>query len=105
MTVTVRTPAKINLGLSVGAPAPDGWHPVATIYQAVSLYDEVKARPADDGDFTITVTGEGQDVVPLGDDNLAVKAARLLAKEAEIDSRRRALDPQDDRGGRWSRRR
>ena len=86
MTVTVRTPAKINLGLSVGAPAPDGWHPVATIYQAVSLYDEVKARPADDGDFTITVTGEGQDVVPLGDDNLAVKAARLLAKEAEIDS-------------------
>jgi 4-diphosphocytidyl-2-C-methyl-D-erythritol kinase len=86
VTVTVRTPAKINLGLSVGAPAPDGWHPVATIYQAVSLYDEVKARPADDGDFTITVTGEGQDVVPLGDDNLAVKAARLLAKEAEIDS-------------------
>jgi 4-diphosphocytidyl-2-C-methyl-D-erythritol kinase len=86
MTVTVRTPAKINLGLSVGATAPDGWHPVATIYQAVSLYDEVKARPADDGDFTITVTGEGQDVVPLGDDNLAVKAARLLAKEAEIDS-------------------
>lgn len=86
MTVTVRTPAKINLGLSVGAPAPDSWHPVATIYQAVSLYDEVKARPADDGDFTITVTGEGQDVVPLGDDNLAVKAARLLAKEAEIDS-------------------
>ncbi len=82
----MRTPAKINLGLSVGAPAPDGWHPVATIYQAVSLYDEVKARPADDGDFTITVTGEGQDVVPLGDDNLAVKAARLLAKEAEIDS-------------------
>jgi len=86
VTVTVRTPAKINLGLSVGAPARDGWHPVATIYQAVSLYDEVKARPADDGDFTITVTGEGQDVVPLGDDNLAVKAARLLAKEAEIDS-------------------
>jgi 4-diphosphocytidyl-2-C-methyl-D-erythritol kinase len=82
----VRTPAKINLGLSVGAPAPDGWHPVATIYQAVSLYDEVKARPADDGVFTITVTGEGQDDVPLGDDNLAVKAARLLAKEAEIDS-------------------
>ena len=59
---------------------------MATIYQAVSLYDEVKARPADDGDFTITVTGEGQDVVPLGDDNLAVKAAPALAKEAEIDS-------------------
>ena len=86
MTVTVRTPAKINLGLSVGAPGPDGYHPVATVYQAVSLYDEVKARPADDGVFTVTVTGEGHDVVPLDDSNLAVQAARLLAKAAEIES-------------------
>ncbi len=86
MTVTVRTPAKINLGLSVGAPGVDGYHPVATVYQAVSLYDEVKARPAADGDFSVNVTGEGQDVVPLDEGNLAVRAARLLAKSAEIES-------------------
>jgi 4-diphosphocytidyl-2-C-methyl-D-erythritol kinase len=84
--VTVRTPAKINLGLSVGAPGPDGYHPVATVYQAVSLYDEVKARPADDGVYTVTMTGEGHDVVPLDDSNLAVQAARLLAKAAEIEA-------------------
>ena len=80
MTVTVRTPAKINLCLSVGSPRDDGYHPVATIYQAISLYDEVKARPADDGVFTLGVTGEGHDVIPLGEDNLAVKAARALAE-------------------------
>lgn len=86
MTVTVRTPAKINLGLVVGAPGDDGYHTVASVYQAVSLYDEVKARPAEDGVVTITVTGEGEAVVPLDEGNLAVRAARLLAKAAETDS-------------------
>jgi 4-diphosphocytidyl-2-C-methyl-D-erythritol kinase len=85
-TVTVRTPAKINLGLNVGAPGPDGYHPVATVYQAISLYDEVRARPADDGLFTITVTGEGHDVVPLGETNLAVQAAMLLAKTFQVEA-------------------
>ncbi len=75
----MRSPAKINLGLSVGAPTADGYHPVATVYQAISLYDEVRAREAPEGTFTLTATGEGADVVPLGDDNLAVRAARLLA--------------------------
>lgn len=81
--VTVRTPAKINLGLSVGKSRPDGYHPLATVYQAIALYDEVKARPAEAGQFTVTVTGEGQDDVPLDDNNLVVQAAQLLAKRAE----------------------
>ncbi|HEY7042498.1 MAG TPA: 4-(cytidine 5'-diphospho)-2-C-methyl-D-erythritol kinase [Nocardioidaceae bacterium] len=86
MTVTVRTPAKINLGLSVGPIREDGYHSVATVYQAISLYDEVRARPADDGVFTVSVTGEGQDLVPLDDTNLAVQAARMLAKAFDLDS-------------------
>jgi len=81
--VTVRTPAKINLGLSVGKSRPDGYHPLATVYQAIALYDEVKARPAEAGQFTVTVTGEGQDDVPIDDTNLVVQAAQLLAKRAE----------------------
>jgi 4-diphosphocytidyl-2-C-methyl-D-erythritol kinase len=78
--VTARAPAKINLGLSVGALRPDGFHALATIYQAISLYDEVKVRPAVDGEISVKVTGEGADVVPLDDTNLAVQAARSLAK-------------------------
>jgi 4-diphosphocytidyl-2-C-methyl-D-erythritol kinase len=84
-TVTVRAPAKINLGLRVGPPRPDGYHPLATIYQAIALYDEVKARPARPGEFSVTVTGEGQDSVPLDATNLAVKAAILLAKTFGVD--------------------
>jgi 4-diphosphocytidyl-2-C-methyl-D-erythritol kinase len=79
-TVTVRAPAKINLGLSVGAPGSDGYHAVVTVYQAISLYDLVIARPAPDGDISVQVTGEGADVVPLDDANLAVRAAVALAK-------------------------
>jgi 4-diphosphocytidyl-2-C-methyl-D-erythritol kinase len=83
-TVTVRTPAKINLGLSVGAPQPDGYHPVATVYQAIGLYDEVKARPAAAGDVSVVVSGEGEQTVPLGEDNLAVRAARALAEAFQV---------------------
>lgn len=78
--VRVRVPAKINLALKVGAPRSDGFHPLATVYQAVSLYDEVLAEWADPGDVTVSVTGEGADLVPLDDRNLAVRAARLLAQ-------------------------
>jgi 4-diphosphocytidyl-2-C-methyl-D-erythritol kinase len=78
--VRVRVPAKINLALKVGPPRVDGYHPLATVYQAVSLYDEVHAAWADPDEFTVTVAGEGADVVPHDDSNLAVRAARLLAR-------------------------
>jgi 4-diphosphocytidyl-2-C-methyl-D-erythritol kinase len=85
-TVTVRAPAKINLGLRVGKVLrADGYHPVATVYQAIALYDEIKARPASDKTITVSVTGEGEDVVPLDASNLAVQAAAHLAKRFEVD--------------------
>lgn len=83
--ITVRSPAKVNLGLSVGAADSDGFHSVATIYHAVSLYDEVKARPhTSPGEVTVTVTGEGRERVPTDETNLAVQAARRLAKAFEV---------------------
>jgi 4-diphosphocytidyl-2-C-methyl-D-erythritol kinase len=85
-TVTVRAPAKINLGLRVGKVLrADGYHPLATVYQAIALYDEVKARPVSDGTLSVSVTGEGDDVVPLDATNLAVQAAAHLAKRFEVD--------------------
>jgi 4-diphosphocytidyl-2-C-methyl-D-erythritol kinase len=83
-TITVRTPAKINLGLRVGRPGYDGYHKIATVYQAVSLYDEVKARPARSEEFTVSITGEGNGTLPLDDTNLAVQAARLLATSFQV---------------------
>ncbi len=78
--VRVQVPAQINLALKVGAPRPDGYHPLATVYQALSLYDQVQAEWAEPDRFEVVVSGEGADQVPLDDSNLAVRAARLLAQ-------------------------
>ena len=42
MTVTVRSFAKINLGLRIGASRPDGFHELLTIYQTVGLHDVIR---------------------------------------------------------------
>lgn len=79
--VHVRAPGKINVALDVGDVAPDGYHPVASVYQAVSCFEDVWARPADG--YSVAVTGD-VDVsgVPLDDSNLALRAARLVAQVA-----------------------
>jgi 4-diphosphocytidyl-2-C-methyl-D-erythritol kinase len=80
--VRVRVPAKVNLALSVGPPGRDGFHELATVFQAVSLYDDVVASPADD--VSVVVTGEDAAQVPADGTNLAVRAARLLADRAGV---------------------
>lgn len=77
--VTVQVPAKVNLQLSVGPVRPDGYHEIATIFHAVSLYDEVEVAPA--GRAVVTVTGEDAQSVPAGEGNLAMRAAAVLAGE------------------------
>ena len=76
--VHVRAPGKLNVFFEVGAVQDDGYHDVASAYQAVSLYEDVWATPSDD--FTIEISGT-VDVsgVPADDRNLALRAARLLA--------------------------
>lgn len=76
--VRVRVPAKVNLALCVGPLAGDGFHPLATVFQALSLFDEVSATTVADDRITLTMSGEGLDDVPADDANLAVRAARLL---------------------------
>ncbi|MCY1696300.1 4-(cytidine 5'-diphospho)-2-C-methyl-D-erythritol kinase [Curtobacterium sp. SL109] len=79
--VRTRAPGKINVFLSVGALQDDGYHDVATAYQAVSLFEDVVAEPADD--FTVTFTGSvDTSGVPVDDTNLAIRAARLVAETA-----------------------
>lgn len=77
--VRVRVPGKINLALCVGPRRADGFHDLATVFQSVSLFDELTAAPAPAGVVTVTVTGPGADLVGAPEDNLAVRAARLLA--------------------------
>jgi 4-diphosphocytidyl-2-C-methyl-D-erythritol kinase len=77
--VHARAPGKINVFLKVGALLDDGYHDVAIAYQAVSLYEDVRAFPADD--FSVQVTGTVElSRVPTDASNIAIKAAQLLAR-------------------------
>ncbi|QYJ02773.1 4-(cytidine 5'-diphospho)-2-C-methyl-D-erythritol kinase [Nocardioides panacisoli] len=78
-SVTVRAPAKINLHLGVGALGAGGFHPLATVYQAIGLYEDVTV--SDQQDWSVHLTGEADlDLadVPVDESNLAVRAARAL---------------------------
>jgi 4-diphosphocytidyl-2-C-methyl-D-erythritol kinase len=79
-SVTARAPAKVNLQLSVGSRRGDGYHDLATVFHAVSVYDEVTARPG----AGVTLLVDGTDGVPRSPDNLAYKAAVALAQHAGI---------------------
>ena len=83
--VRVNAPAKINLCLGVGPVREDGYHPLATVYQAVGLYDEVVLRPADVDD--LTVSGDGVDVseVPVDASNLVLREQSHRAEHHEED--------------------
>ncbi len=85
--VRVRVPAKINLYLGVGAVRPDGYHELQTVYQAISLYDELTARRGDT--LTLTMEGEGAGVLALDETNLVIRAATALAQYAGVPARAR----------------
>lgn len=82
-SVTVRAPGKVNLQLSVGPVQDDGYHRLATVFQAVDLYETVTATPREDEAIVLTVgAARGADVdltaVPLDATNIAARAALAL---------------------------
>ncbi|MGB9363963.1 MAG: 4-(cytidine 5'-diphospho)-2-C-methyl-D-erythritol kinase, partial [Candidatus Sulfotelmatobacter sp.] len=42
MTIQVRSFAKINLGLRIGAAREDGFHELLTVYQTIALHDLIR---------------------------------------------------------------
>jgi 4-diphosphocytidyl-2-C-methyl-D-erythritol kinase len=82
-SVTVRAPAKVNLELRVGPRRPDGFHDLATVFQAVSLYDEVSV--ARWNEWQVIPSGTYGDLIPTDGGNLAVRAAQLVAEQWDID--------------------
>ena len=88
MPTVVRSHAKINLGLEIGAPRPDGFHALATVYQTLELHDvvTVTARPAAVTALRLT-TNDNR--VPTDGRNTAWKMVALalesLAISAEVE--------------------
>lgn len=77
-SVTARAPSKVNLHLGVGPRRPDGYHDLVTVFQALSLHDDVRVSPGTD--LTVSVRGEGASAVPDDSSNLAARAVQALAE-------------------------
>ena len=85
-SVTVRVPAKVNLQLTVGPREADGFHNLVSVFQAISIFDDVTVTKIKPGDgITITVTGDQVHGVPEDHTNLAVKAAKLVGSKFDFD--------------------
>ena len=70
MRLRCRAPGKVNLCLFVGRPRADGYHPLVSLIQPVSLADELTLEPADaPGDEVVCSGVEGE--------NLAARALAL----------------------------
>ena len=76
MPTTVRSHAKINLGLYIGAPRPDGFHALATVYQTLELYDLVTVTARRAGTTALQVTSNDERV-PTDSRNTAWKMVSL----------------------------
>lgn len=73
--MTVRSFAKINLGLEIVGRREDGYHDIRTLFQTVTLADELVLEPAPDGVLDLA----GDDAAVAWDrTNLVHRAARLL---------------------------
>ncbi|MFC7448729.1 4-(cytidine 5'-diphospho)-2-C-methyl-D-erythritol kinase [Rhodococcus daqingensis] len=83
--VIVRAPSKVNLHLAVGDLRDDGYHELTSVYQALSLHDDVEVRDSDE--LSVAVQGESARVVPTDRRNLVWQAAELLAERAGRDPR------------------
>ncbi len=80
-TISLKALAKINIGLDVTGIRDNGYHDVRMIMQTVNLFDQVDMRLTDDGEVTLHTNLR---FLPVNDDNLCVKAARLLIDEFNI---------------------
>jgi len=83
----VRAPAKVNLFLEVLGKRPDGYHDLATLMVAVSLFDTLEFKEDPSQAITLDIVPDGEDsdrearpVLDAGPDNLVCRAANLIRK-------------------------
>ena len=80
MTVAVRSFAKINLGLYIGAARTDGFHDLRTVYQTIALHDVVRVSVGRGSGIEILCKNKDPRV-PLDSSNTCYRMAELVLDE------------------------
>lgn len=76
-------PAKVNLTLRVGRARPDGYHPLDSLVVFADWGDEIRVK--DSPAFLLSMSGEPSRRLAGGGDNLVLRAAMALQREAGVD--------------------
>jgi len=76
--------AKVNLRLDVLGKRPDGFHELRTIFQTISLYDEVRLRPSTKPGISLVIQGNQSLAQEPVKKNLVYRAIDLLRRELGI---------------------
>jgi 4-diphosphocytidyl-2-C-methyl-D-erythritol kinase len=80
MTVAVRSFAKINLGLYIGAARADGYHDLRTVYQTIALHDVIRVSVGRGSGIEILCRNKDPRV-PLDSSNTCYRIAELVLDE------------------------
>ena len=80
-SLTLRSPAKLNLYLKVVNKRPDGFHNLKTIFERIDLHDDIRLTRNSSGKISVSCNHPH---VPLGPKNLVYKIARLLKTDFGI---------------------
>ena len=90
MTVAVRSFAKINLGLYIGAARADGYHDLRTVYQTIALHDLIRVsieRNSGRGSAIEILCTNKDPRVPLDSTNTCYRIAERVLAELGAQSR------------------
>jgi 4-diphosphocytidyl-2-C-methyl-D-erythritol kinase len=90
ISITIKSPAKVNLSLSVGPPEPaetpdGGMHPIASWMAAIDLFDELTLEAAEETTLQVQWADDAPMAKPIGwlqSDDLAVRALAAIGDAA-----------------------
>ncbi len=88
MPTTVRSFAKINIGLCIGASRPDGFHDLRTVYQTIDLHDRITVSVSEGAGVELRCTAPG---VPLDKTNTCWRMVERTMERLGVSGRVRVV--------------
>jgi 4-diphosphocytidyl-2-C-methyl-D-erythritol kinase len=89
LAIRIKARAKINWTLDLVGKRPDGYHLIDTLMQSVELYDTLEFAPPEEPADGIELVLQGYTRVPEDENNLVLRAGRLLAERTGLPVRAR----------------
>ncbi|VAX35172.1 4-diphosphocytidyl-2-C-methyl-D-erythritol kinase [hydrothermal vent metagenome] len=80
-SITLQSPAKLNLYLKVLNKRVDGFHNIETLFERINLFDDICFKSNASGKIKITCNHPH---VPIGPKNLVYKVAQLFQQECGV---------------------